>query len=186
MADLGPVPWPPAPIRTERLLLRAPEARDRTAAIDLYASPEVCTYIGGARPRDELERAMPEVPGRRPGGFVVELEGSMIGIVQLDRRDADHQVRQAVGKVELGYLFLPQAWGHGYATESCAAALDWFAGAFPGESVVLSTQTANTGSVRLARKLGFIEVERFEAYGAEQWFGVRSPVTAADRDPATR
>jgi hypothetical protein len=51
--------------------------------------------------------------------------------------------------------------------------------------VVLTTQTANTGLVRLAQKLGFIEVERFEAYGAEQWFGVRSPVTAADRDPPT-
>jgi RimJ/RimL family protein N-acetyltransferase len=185
MADLGPVVWPPAPIRTERLLLRAPEARDRTAVIDLYASPEVGTYIGGARSRDELERAIPEVPKRRPGGFVVELDGSMIGIVALDRRDADHQVRQAVGKVDLGYLFLPEAWGHGHATEACAAALAWFNDAVPGESVVLSSQTANAGSIRLAQKLGFVEVERFEAYGAEQWFGVRSPVTPADRDPAT-
>jgi hypothetical protein len=28
--------------------------------------------------------------------------------------------------------------------------------------------------MRLAAKLGFTEVERFEAYGAEQWFGVWS------------
>ena len=27
--------------------------------------------------------------------------------------------------------------------------------------------------MRLAAKLGFTEVERYEAYGAEQWFGVR-------------
>jgi len=26
--------------------------------------------------------------------------------------------------------------------------------------------------MRLAARLGFIEVERFENYGAEQWFGV--------------
>jgi hypothetical protein len=43
---------------------------------------------------------------------------------------------------------------------------------------VLYTQTANVRSMRLAAKLGFTEVERFEAYGAEQWFGTWSPVTS--------
>ncbi len=69
-------------------------------------------------------------------------------------------------------MFLPQAWGNGYATEACAAALDWFAGAFPDEPVVLSTQTANGASMRVAEKLGFTEVERFEDFGAEQWLAV--------------
>lgn len=76
-------------------------------------------------------------------------------------------------EAELGYVLLPQAWGHGYAAEACAAALAWFADVLPGEPVVLCTQTANTRSTSLAAKLGFIEVERFEEYGAEQWFGVR-------------
>jgi hypothetical protein len=31
--------------------------------------------------------------------------------------------------------------------------------------------------MRLAAKLGFTEVERFQSYGAEQWFGLWSPVT---------
>ena len=77
-------------------------------------------------------------------------------------------------------MFLPQAWGCGYATEACAAALDWFADALPGEPVVLSTQTANEPSMRVAAKLGFTEVERFEDYGAEQWLGVWSPGTTSD------
>jgi hypothetical protein len=34
--------------------------------------------------------------------------------------------------------------------------------------------------MRLAAKLGFTEEERFEAYGAEQWFGMWSPVTPSD------
>ncbi|MGW9370156.1 GNAT family N-acetyltransferase [Streptomyces xanthophaeus] len=124
--ELGPVAWPPAPIRTDRLVLRESLARDRAAFIELCASPEVRTYLGGPRPRDEL-----------------------------------------------GYVLLPQAWGHGYAAEACAAVLAWFADVLPGEPVVLCTQTANTRSTTLAAKLGFIEVERFEEYGAEQWFGVR-------------
>jgi RimJ/RimL family protein N-acetyltransferase len=111
MADLGPVAWPPEPIKTERLVLRAPEPRDRAALIEL--------------------------------------------------------------------LFLPEAWGYGYAAEACEAALGWLCDELPGEPVVLFTQTANARSMRLAAKLGFTEAGRFEAWGAEQWFGLRP--AAADR-----
>ncbi|GLX49572.1 N-acetyltransferase [Streptomyces hygroscopicus subsp. hygroscopicus] len=176
MADLGPIAWPPDPIMTERLVLRAPEARDRTTFIELLASPEVHVYLGGPRPRDDLDREVPEVPERWPGSFVVELDGSMIGQVLL-RRATEHRRPAAAGKADLGYLFLPRAWGFGYAVEACAAALDWFDETLPGEPVVLTTQTANAGSMRLAAKLGFAEVERFQAWDAEQWLGLRPPAT---------
>jgi len=176
MEDLGLATWPPEPIRTERLVLREPESRDRAAFIELLASPEVHTYLGGPRPRDELEREMPEVPERWPGSFVVELDGSMIGQILL-RRAPGRCRPAAAGKADLGYLFLPRAWGFGYAAEACAAALGWIGRVLPGESVVLTTQTANAGSMRLAATLGFTEVERFEAWGAEQWLGMWSPVT---------
>jgi RimJ/RimL family protein N-acetyltransferase len=176
MADLGPVAWPPEPIRTERLVLREPEARDRAAVIELLTSPEVGTYLGGPKPRDELEREMPGAPERPPGLFTAELDGAMIGQVILKRAMGE----RGAGRAELGYLFLPEAWGFGYATEACAAALGWLDDALPGEPVVLFTQTANARSMRLAAKLGFTEVERFEAWGAEQWFGMRSPVTPSN------
>ncbi|QNE20093.1 GNAT family N-acetyltransferase [Kribbella qitaiheensis] len=176
MADLGSVAWPPAPIRTERLVLREPEVRDRTAVIELFTSVEVGIYIGGPRSRDVLEAGVSEVPRRRPGLFVVDLDGAMIGTVTLDRHDPERP------EAELGYLFLPKAWGYGYAAEACAATLDWFAGALPNESVVLRTQTANAPSMRLAAKLGFTEVERYEDYGTEQWLGRwSSPAELAGR-----
>ena len=155
-------------------MLREPEARDRAACIELLASPEVHTYLGGPRPRDELEREMPRMPERRPGLFTVDLDGAMIGQVIL-RRAAGHGPVAAAGKAELGYMFLPPSWGLGYAGEACAAALGWLADALPGEPVVLFTQTANARSMRLAAKLGFTEVERFEAWDAEQWLGMWSP-----------
>ncbi|MFC7015363.1 GNAT family N-acetyltransferase [Streptomyces viridiviolaceus] len=178
MNDLGPVAWPPALIRTERLVLREPEARDRAAFIELLASPDVRTYLGGPRPRDELERELPELPERWPGSFVVDMDGAMIGQILL-RRATEHHRPAAVGKADLGYLFLPRAWGFGYAAEACAEALDWFEGVLPGEPVVLSTQTANVGSMRLAAKLGFTEVERFRAWDAEQWLVLRSPIPSS-------
>jgi RimJ/RimL family protein N-acetyltransferase len=172
VADLGPVSWPPEPIRTERLVLREPEARDRAAFIELLASPEVNTYLGGPRRLDELEREMPGAPERLPGLFVVDLDGAMVGQIILRKATGPPA---AAGKAELGYLFLPEAWGFGYAAEACTAALSWFANELLGEPVVLFTQTANVRSMRLAAKLGFTEVERFEAYGAEQWFGMWTP-----------
>ena len=175
MAELGRVTWPPGPIATARLLLRPPEPRDRAAFVQLYTSPDVGTYTGGPRSREAVERALPEAPRARPGHFVIDLDGAMVGIVQLERRDVDYEVRQAAGRVDLGYLLLPEAWRRGYATEACEAALSWFAGALPGEAVVLITQTANAPSMRLAARLGFVEVERFEAYDAEQWFGTWTP-----------
>lgn len=174
MNDLGPVPWPPAPIRTARLRLRPSEARDRAAFVELLSSPEVHTYLGGPRPRSELERELPEVPEQWPGSLVVERGGVMIGQVLLRRATREHRPA-AVGKVELGYLFLPRAWGAGCAAEACAAALDWVEGVLPGEPVVLATRTANTASMRLAAKLGFTEVERFRAWDADQWLGLRAP-----------
>jgi RimJ/RimL family protein N-acetyltransferase len=179
MTELSSVTWPVAPIRTERLVLRESEARDRAAFIELLSSPQVHTYLGGPQPRDELERSVPETPGRRPGHFVVELDGAMIGTVEVSRHDAERsgQIQPDTGEAELGYLLLPETWGRGYAGEACAAALDWFADALPGVPVVLYTQTANSRSMRLAEKLGFTEVKRFEKWDAEQWMGVRAPVT---------
>ncbi|MFF9022112.1 GNAT family N-acetyltransferase [Streptomyces eurythermus] len=176
MTEFGPVAWPPAPIRTVRLVLRESGARDRGAFIELFASPEVGTCIGGHRPRAELERVVPEVPGRRPGVFVVDLGGAVIGMIALDRRATGRpgQARPEGGQVGLGHMVLPAAWGRGYGAEACAAVLGRCADALPGEPVVLRTRTGNDGALRLAVKLGFTEVERFEEYGAEQWFGVWS------------
>ncbi len=91
-----------------------------------------------------------------------------------------------MGKVDLGYLFLPRAWGRGYAAEACAAALGWFDHVLPGEPVVLATQTANVASMRLAVKLGFTEVERFHAWDAEQWLGLRSGAISQRQEPPRR
>lgn len=81
----------------------------------------------------------------------------MIGFVTLDRRDPERlgHIRPEANEAELGYMFIPEAWGEGFATEACSAALGWFAAVHAGEPVVLSSQVANGASLRVAEKLGF-------------------------------
>ncbi|WP_228562503.1 GNAT family N-acetyltransferase, partial [Catenulispora rubra] len=88
MTAPGPGTWPPAPIHTKRLVLRESQARDRPAIIDLFASEEVGTYVGGAQPREDLERTVAPTPGRRFGFFIVELDTAMIGLITLDPHTA--------------------------------------------------------------------------------------------------
>lgn len=168
--------WPPSPVRTARLVLRVPSAADRTAFLDLATDAEVNRFLGGPRDRAEMDAALPDVPADRPGQLVVEHDGRFLGWIGLSRRDPARPGRSPVDgpPLELSYLFQVGAWGHGYARESCAAFLSW-ADERLGEPVVLCTQTANTRSVALAERLGFREVERFEEFGAEQWFGLRHP-----------
>jgi [ribosomal protein S5]-alanine N-acetyltransferase len=61
------------------------------------------------------------------------------------------------GTVEIGYSVLPRFQGHGYATEMVRALIDW-ALAQPGVArVVAETTEENASSLRLLRRLGFVE-----------------------------
>ena len=84
MADLGDVRWPPDLIQTKRLILRRTEARDRDGYIELLCSDEVRRYLGGPHAHEDVERAIPEVPGNHSGVFAVEACGKFIGTVTLD------------------------------------------------------------------------------------------------------
>ncbi len=167
------VDWPIAPIRTERLLLRAPEARDRETFLDLGSDDEVNHHLGGGQDRATLDAELPEVPADRPGQFVVEHDGEFVGWIGLGRRDPSRPGAEHPD-LELSYVTPMSAWGHGYATEAATAVLAWSDDVL-GEPVVVCTQSSHTRSLALAARLGFTEVARFEEFGAEQWFGLRQP-----------
>jgi RimJ/RimL family protein N-acetyltransferase len=168
--------WPTPPVRTRRLVVRSATSSDLDDLLDLGADPEVQRFLGGVRDRDELAERMGEDPGGRPGHFVLEHDSAFAGSLSISRREPERPGRVSVDglDLELSYVLPVRAWGHGYAAEAGAAVLGWSDERF-GEPVVLCTQTANVRSVALAERLGFLDVERFEEFGAEQWFGVRRP-----------
>jgi RimJ/RimL family protein N-acetyltransferase len=176
LGDLIDIAWPPSAfVKTARLVIRPTQASDRAGYIDLLACEEVRKYLGGARPREQLEQTAPPVPGAYPGIFALEVEGRFAGAVSLTRRDPDNpgHVRLEGNELEVSYTLLPQYWGHGYATEAVSAVLSWAVGVVEDTEVILCTQVANERSLRLAARLGLHEASRFHQYGAWQWLGAR-------------
>jgi hypothetical protein len=70
---------------------RAPRARDRTAFIELFAPPEVGTYLGGPLIAGRVGAQGTPRTGRRPDSFAVKRDGAMIGMITIDRRDAERR-----------------------------------------------------------------------------------------------
>lgn len=150
--------WPPNPIRTERLVLREPEAEDRDAIIELFTSPEVNTYVGGPRAREEMERAVPETPQRRAG------------LRCRARRSDDRHRHPRPARSRATWAHPSGRWGGRtrlHVPVACVGTRLRHRGMRSstrlvhrrpsGEPVSLSTQTANDHAVRVADKLGFTE-----------------------------
>lgn len=181
--------WPPEALITERLVVRAPELSDRAPLMALLTSAATRRYLGGPLSRQDAEAATARRYGRTPGSFVMAMAGSgaFVGTVELDRRDADRPGRLggAGPALEVSYVLEPAQWGHGYATEAVAAVLDWAPGVLPDTQVVACTQTANTASVALLARLGFIEIDRFVEFDAEQGLWLR-PLATIDAPAVAR
>jgi RimJ/RimL family protein N-acetyltransferase len=76
---------------------------------------------------------------------------------------------------ELGYLFRPQYWGNGYATESCLAAIDSLRKELEGFSaqgraiLVANVDPGNDESTKVLKKLGFEVVGHRKLSGPDRF-----------------
>jgi RimJ/RimL family protein N-acetyltransferase len=83
------------------------------------------------------------------GFYIVELKqtGIQLGICGLAKRDF-------LDDVDIGYAFLPQFWGQGYAIEAARAVLLYAQNELGLKRIVATTRLENTSSARLLGKLG--------------------------------
>lgn len=71
-------------------------------------------------------------------------------------------------ELEISYLFIVEAWGCGYATESVSAIIDMLRGKFNGNEVFAKTQAANLPSRRLLERLKFFADQEVVEFGELQ------------------
>ena len=144
-------------IETDRLVLRPAVDADRDAIADLNARPEVGAWLGGVRSRTEsdafVDRVMAHDAEHGFGFWAVErkADGRLIGMTGVWWVPSEMNMP---GAAEIGWRFLPEAWGQGYATEAAKAALaQGFRRLKPPEIIAFTART-NLASQAVMRRIG--------------------------------
>ena len=143
-------------METERLVLRHLTEGDAAFILRLLNEPSWIRFIGDRGVR-ELEGARGYI-ARGPaasyerhgfGLFLVELKGAgtPAGICGLIKRDT-------LEDVDIGFAFLPEFWGRGYALESAAATMEYARNVLGLKRVAAIVAPDNESSIRLLEKLG--------------------------------
>jgi RimJ/RimL family protein N-acetyltransferase len=150
-------------LESARLLLRPFRAADVDAQAAMMADDEVMRHIGGrGLSREEAWRkllcghALWDLLGY--GYWAVErrADGAMIG--QLGFADFKREMAPGIETLpEMGWLFVREAFGQGYASEAAAAALAWADEALAAPEIVAIIDADNQASIRVAEKAGFSE-----------------------------
>lgn len=152
-------------IETERLLIRRFTPGDAEAFLPLVSLPEVLRYtgeqpLGSADEVIELLKARQLRDYERYGygrmACIEKATGRLIGFSGLKYLDD-------MDDTDVGYRFLPDAWGKGYATESAAAIMQDQSATFGLTRIIGLVEPKNHGSVRVLQKLGLTHERRVAA-----------------------
>ncbi|MEC7838610.1 MAG: GNAT family N-acetyltransferase [Chlamydiota bacterium] len=116
-------------LETERLILRKITETNSKDIYKLQSRPEVMRFIGKGVPRSEEEALSLFkllLDHQNECGFSLcptyeKSSGVLIGFAGLVHLECDISNPE----VEVGYWFLPEYWGKGYATEAAKACIEW-------------------------------------------------------------
>ena len=148
-------------LETERLTLRSITEDDAALILELMNDPAFIEYVAdrGLRTPADAGRYIAEkmLPGFKQNGFgmcVVELKESRkaIGTCGLFKR-------QLVDDAEIGFAFLREFWGQGFAYEAAAAIMRYGCDELKLPRIVAATNPNNATSIKLLEKLG-LRIER--------------------------
>ena len=144
-------------IETDRLLLRALTYADRQPFATMNADPEVMTYMSRSLDRSGSDLFMARIQDHWDahgfGLWAIERpnDGAFLGFAGLSAPAFEAPFTPAV---EVGWRLARTAWGHGYATEAGAAALDHGFEALGLAEIVSFTAVGNDRSRRVMERLG--------------------------------
>jgi RimJ/RimL family protein N-acetyltransferase len=141
-------------LTTDRLILRPFRIDDLPPYQAMGDDPLVMQYLGGL-----WSHARTEAAARGANQSLVE---HGYGMLAVERRDDGRFLGIAGLSVEqwypddlqVGWRFLPQFWGQGYATEAATAWLDHGFGPLGRERIISMADTPNLRSIAVMRRLG--------------------------------
>lgn len=146
------------PMRTERLILRNWEDRDRELFHRINSDEQVMEFFPFRHDRAATDAKMDEWRGvidRDGYGFAaaeIITTGECIGFVGIT--GTDHMPFLPAGTIEIGWRLAPEFWGKGYVTEASEAWLDYgFETLGLGEIVSFAVEN-NRRSTAVMERLG--------------------------------
>lgn len=144
-------------LETEQLRLRAFVLDDAEFILELLNQPSFIQFIGdkGVRSVDDAKKyiATGPIESYQRHGFglyLVELKDrkvpiGMCGVLK----------RESLPNPDLGFAFLPESWGKGYAFEAASAVLKEARDTFHLTRILAITSPDNDASIKLLERLGF-------------------------------
>jgi len=140
-------------LTTDRLIMRPITVQDAENLYLLNLNPEVIRYTADP-PFDSVEHtiqfyaAYDQYKKYKMGRFSTFLKsnGTFLGWCGLKYHEN--------GEVDLGYRFLQDHWGNGYATESSVASLKYGFRQLALKEIVAFAMKNNTASIKVMQKLG--------------------------------
>lgn len=142
-------------IETERLVLRTFTVEDAPLIYELNSDPEVIRYTGD--PMKDLHHAqqvleqviLPQYALYNHGRWAVHIKTEMVFIGWCGLK-----ARPERNEIDLGYRFMKNSWGKGYATEAAYACLKYGFEGLGLKRIVGRAMPENTASLRVLEKLG--------------------------------
>jgi RimJ/RimL family protein N-acetyltransferase len=147
-------------METERLILRPFTLDDAEAWLPLISLPEVIRYTGDV-PATSVDEAREILRTRPLRDYAVHGYGRMAVIEKSSGRLVGFsglKYLEDLREVDIGYRFLPDCWGKGYATESAGVLMEQGRREHGFQRIVGMAHPDNAGSIHVLEKLGL----RFE------------------------
>lgn len=157
-------------IETDRLFLRKLEIEDFRIVITLLNSPGWLKYIGDRGVKNEAQAI-----GYLENGPVKSYTAHGFGLYKVEEKISGLPIgfcgllkRDTLKHPDLGFAFLPEFMGRGYAYEAARACLEFAKVNLEIPILQAITMPDNTPSIRLLKKLGFHYQRPFQNLEGEE------------------
>jgi RimJ/RimL family protein N-acetyltransferase len=144
-------------LEAEQLRLREFVLDDAEFILELLNQPSFIQFIG-----DKGVRSVNDAKYYIATGPIESYQRHGFGLYLVELRDSKAPIgmcgvlkRESLPEPDLGFAFLPEFWGKGYALEAASAALAQARDVFRLTRILAITSPDNHASIKLLAKLGF-------------------------------
>ncbi|MFT6068007.1 MAG: RimJ/RimL family protein N-acetyltransferase [Bacteriovoracaceae bacterium] len=143
-------------MKTKRTYLRQFHSSDLEDLFEMMSDPEIMKHTGFREPQSKnsvAEKLLKWTQSKKVWAAIETDSEALIGWFMLKRTILDAP--------ELGFMLIKSKWNQGFASEISKCILDYAFYQLGEEKVVASVDEENLASVKVLKKLGFVETKSY-------------------------